>query len=84
MKRAAERGDGIPISPWAGEQRCVQATGPEPLGCGDAALNHALDQIRCEWHQPRFVEFAVTDAQGAGLLINSSSRISMLQSYWSS
>ena len=35
----------------------------------DAALNNALDQIRCERHQPRFVEFAVTDAQGAGLEI---------------
>src|SRR5579864_9048283 len=69
MKRAAERGDGIPISPRAGEQRCVQTTLPEPLGCSDAALNNALDQILCEWHQPRFVEFAVTDAQGAGLEI---------------
>ena len=35
----------------------------------DAALNNALDQIRSERHQPRFVEFAVTDAQGAGLEI---------------
>jgi len=34
-----------------------------------AALNNALGQIRCERHQPRFVEFAVTDAQGAGLEI---------------
>jgi len=35
----------------------------------DAAVNNALDQIRCQRHQPRFVEFAVTDAQGAGLEI---------------
>jgi len=35
----------------------------------DAALNNALDQIRCERYQPRFVEFAMTDAQGAGLEI---------------
>jgi hypothetical protein len=69
MKRAAESGDGIPISPRAGEQRCVRATRPVPLGCRDAALNNALDQIRCERHEPRFVEFAVTDAQGAGLEI---------------
>ena len=32
MKRAAERGDGIPTSARAGEQRCVRATGPVALG----------------------------------------------------
>src|SRR3974390_665596 len=69
MKRTTQRGDGISISLRAGEQRGVRATGPVPLGCSDATLNDALDQIRCERHQPRFVEFAVTDAQGAGLEI---------------
>jgi hypothetical protein len=69
MKRPAERGDGIPISPRAGEQGCVRATVPVALCCSDAALNNALDQIRCERHHPRFVEFAVTDMQNAGLEI---------------
>jgi hypothetical protein len=69
MKRATERSDGIPFSPRAGEQRCVRATGSVPLDCRDAALNNALDQIRRERHQPRFVEFTVTDAQGTGFEI---------------
>jgi hypothetical protein len=69
MKRAAERGDGIPTSVRAGEQRCVRATGPVTLSRSDAALNNALDQIRCERYQARFVEFAVTDMQGASIEI---------------
>jgi hypothetical protein len=69
MKCTPECGDGIPTSVWAGEQRCVRATGPVALRRGGAALNNALDQIRCERHQPRFVEFAVTNMQGAGIEI---------------
>src|SRR5215467_3070425 len=69
MNRAAERGDGISTPARAGEQRCIRVPLPSALARRDAALNNALDQIRCERHQPRFVEFAVTDAQGAGLEI---------------
>ena len=69
MKGAAERGDGILTTVRAGEQRCARATGPVALRRSDAALNNALDQIRCERHHPRFVEFAMTDMQGAGIEI---------------
>jgi hypothetical protein len=69
MKRAAERGDGIPTSVRAREQRCVRTTRPAALRRSDAALNNALDQIRCERHHARFVEFAVTDMQVASIEI---------------
>jgi hypothetical protein len=74
MKRAAERGDGIPTPARAGEQGCIRATGPVALRRSDAALNNAVDQIRCEWYHARFVEFAVMDMQGASIEIEVSLR----------
>ena len=50
MKRAAQRGNGISTSARAGEQRRVRLPRPVPLPRRDAALNNALDQIRCERH----------------------------------
>lgn len=69
MKRAAQCADGISTSARAGEQRCVRLPRTMALARRDAALNNALDKIRCERHQPRFVEFTVTDVQAAGLEI---------------
>jgi len=69
MECSAERGDGIPVPARAGEQRCVREQWPEALFCSGAALNYALDKIRCERHYPRFVELTVTDMQGADIEI---------------
>lgn len=69
MEGPAERGDGIPASARAGEQRHLGETGPVVLGCDDAAVNQALDQIRCHRDHSRLVEFAMTDKQRAGVEI---------------